>query len=210
MAGGSITGNYAGNDGNGGGVFIDNNGTFNFSDGAISDNEGNRGGGGVGISNATFNMTGGTISGNMGGDITSSNRKGGGGVSIEENGVFNMSNGTILDNTSEALYIAYGGGVSVTYGSFTMTGGDITGNTVTCSNGNTYGGGVFIADVFSESGTFTKNGGSIDDTNSAQTGKVACVSNYSGYTVYIERNTTAGPSVNMNSRIAGSAGGCEE
>jgi hypothetical protein len=53
--------------------------------------------------------------------------------------------------------------------------------------------------------SFTMSGGGIiDDTNSAQYGKVAYI--YSGEFV---RNTTAGPSVNMNSLIVGSDGGWE-
>jgi hypothetical protein len=57
-----------------------------------------------------------------------------------------------------------------------------------------------------EGGASIKNGGGvIGDTNAVQEGKVACI--YNSGTL---RNTTAGPSVNMNrSIIAGNDGGCE-
>jgi hypothetical protein len=51
--------------------------------------------------------------------------------------------------------------------------------------------------------TFTKTGGTIDGTNSAPTGSVAYVSDGK------KRNTAAGPDVNMDSRVAGKAGGWE-
>jgi hypothetical protein len=207
MKGGSVYNNYSGNDKSGGGVFVDNNGVFNLSDGTISDNEGNRNGGGVCVENAAFTMTGGTISGNFGGDADSSYSSGGGGVLVDEGGSFIMSGGTISGNTAQSSYGAYGGGVLVwESGSFTMSGGAITGNTVSAPSGRTYGGGVCVVLGYLE-GIFTKNGGGvIDDTNAAQTGKVACI--HDGWSDSV-RNTTAGPLVNMNSAIAGATGGWE-
>jgi hypothetical protein len=205
MDGGSINNNYSGNDMNGGGVYINNNGTFNLSNGIISDNEGNRDGGGVCVENGTFNMTGGEIKSNTGGDNTSSYSSGGGAVYISGNGVFYMSDGIISYNTAQSSYGAYGGGVLVgisgsEIGIFTMLGGSITGNTVSADSGGTYGGGVYV----STGSSFAKIGGTIDDTNSADYGKVAYVSD--GGKV---RNTTSGPSDNMDSSIAGAAGGWE-
>jgi uncharacterized repeat protein (TIGR02543 family) len=214
MEGGSITGNYSGNSTGGGGVFIDNNGIFNLSDGTISDNTAWESGGGVIVENAAFNMTGGTIRGNVAGDINSgSYGRGGGGVMVYERGIFNMSGGTIISNTAQARSYAYGGGVWVDgIGAFTMSGGAITGNTaaISSSSGETYGGGVYVEyDEYSRTGIFIKNGGgTIADTNSAQYGKVACIYP-SGISSPIMRNTTAGPSVNMNSAISGNAGGWE-
>jgi hypothetical protein len=208
MNGGTINSNRAGSTGSGGGVLVHDNGTFNLSDGIISDNTGNGNGGGVYVTEATFNMTGGIINGNFGGDITDSYSSGGGGVMVGEEGVFIMSNGTIRNNTAQSSYGAYGGGVLVGEdASFTMSGGTITSNTVTAPRGGTYGGWVCVWGPVG--GIFTKNGSSvIDATNSAQAGKVACVytGSISGNAV---RNTTAGPSVNMNSLIAGSPGGWE-
>jgi hypothetical protein len=186
----------------GGGVLVYNNGTFNLSNGTIWDNTAEYGGG-VCVTNATFNMIGGTISGNIGGY---GGYGGGGGVLVGENGIFIMSGGTISGNTAQSSYSAYGGGVLIRSdsGSFAMSGGTITGNTVTAPSSRNYGGGVGVLGQ----GIFTKNGGgTIDDTNSAQTGKVACI--WNGGWSEIVRNTTAGPSVNMNSAIAGSTGGWE-
>jgi hypothetical protein len=165
----------------GGVVFIDNNGIFNLSGGIICDNEGPRNGGGVGVKNAAFNMTGGTISGNFGGEINSSYSSGGGGVVLEENGDYSMSNWIISGNTA-----------------------------VSENNGRTCGGGVCVWELYTP-GIFIKSeGGTIDDTNSAQKGKVVCIWSGREYGENPIRNTTAGPSVNMNSAIAGSAGGWEE
>jgi hypothetical protein len=102
-----------------------------------------------------------------------------------------MSDGEISGNTASS----YGGGVYVGYyGTFTMEGGKISGNTA-----HNQGGGVYV-----DHGTFIKNGGgTIDDTNTANAGKVA----YAGEAK--QRNTTAGPSVNLDSRINGLAGGWE-
>ncbi|MDR2095242.1 MAG: fibronectin type III domain-containing protein [Treponema sp.] len=118
-------------------------------------------------------------------------------------GSFTMSGGTISGNTtssssSSSYSSSYGGGVYVGSGSFTMSGGTISGNTASYSY--SYGGGVYVG-----SGSFTKTGGgTIDATNSAKNGKVAYV--YSGDK---KRNSTAGPDVNLNSNITGSAGGWE-
>ena len=65
-------------------------------------------------------------------------------------GTFTMSGGTISGNTS-----ASGGGVYVDNGTFTMNGGTISGNT-SSSSSSSYAGGVYV-----DSGTFTMNGGKI-------------------------------------------------
>jgi hypothetical protein len=65
-------------------------------------------------------------------------------------GVLTLGDRATLRNNSGDYY---GGGVSVFDGSFTMTGGEISGNTVT---GSSAGGGVFVA-----GGSFTMSGGSI-------------------------------------------------
>jgi hypothetical protein len=89
-----------------------------------------------------------------------------------------------------------GGGVYVAAnGVFTMPGGTISGNTAVSPT--SYGGGIY------SEGTFIKQGGgTIDATNSAGFGKAAYVVS-SGPKV---RNTTAGPTVDLNSDVAGSAG----
>lgn len=141
-------------------------------------------------------------------------------VAIFGNGVFNMSGGAISDNKGRGVYVSSGafrmtggiisgntdkegGGVYVYGGTFRMTGGTISGNTAN------YGGGVFIL-VY---GSFAKMGGTIDDTNSAENGKVVCYGYYTidNHEVRItkKRNTAAGTSVNMDSGVDGSQGGWE-
>ena len=80
---------------------------------------------------------------------------------------------------------------------------DMKGGTISNNSASGDGGGVFVW----ENGTFVKSGSStIDAINSAMYGKV----------VYVEsspvkaRNSSAGPGVNLDSRISVSAGGWEE
>ncbi|MDR1073225.1 MAG: hypothetical protein LBL45_06065 [Treponema sp.] len=120
----------------------------------------------------------------------------GGGVSVE-NGAFTMSGGTISGNSASPD----GGGVSVrSNGTFTMSGGTVSGNSTSSTSGG--GGGVYVSanSVFIKSG-----GGTIDNTNSAGTGKVVYV--YDGTKRGKERKTTAGSSVNLDSRVSGRRGG---
>jgi hypothetical protein len=76
-----------------------------------------------------------------------------------------------------------------------MSGGTISGN---AAGRYGDGGGVYIS-----GGVFIKTGGTIDDTNNAREGKA----------VYVRelgmRNSTAGPAVNLDSRLSGSQGGWE-
>jgi hypothetical protein len=85
--------------------------------------------------------------------------------------------------------------VYVFYGAFTMSGGDIAGNSAGV------GGGVF---VFS-GGAFTKSGGGTIGGNKAESGKAAYVSRSSAR----KRDSDAGPGVDMNSGKSGGAGGWE-
>jgi hypothetical protein len=94
-----------------------------------------------------------------------------------------------------------------------MTGGSIIGNVcsyffrwyydypwfVDYTNGS-YGGGVCVV----SGGTFSKTGGTIDNTNSANNGKVAYVTTGSK-----SRVSTAGPGVRLDSNVSGAAGGWE-
>jgi hypothetical protein len=130
----------------GGGVRVDNGGTFTMSDGTISGNSAYHGGGVVVNSSGTFTMSGGTISGN-------SAKWSGGGVSVDGRGTFTMNDGTISGNSAD-----WGGGVDV-YGTFTMSGGTIS------RNSTDWGGGVSV----NNNGTFTMSGGIISG-NSASGG----------------------------------------
>jgi len=124
MTGGTISNNIT--SGRGGGVFVCDYKTFNFSGGAITGNTASRGGAVHLDSNypgGTLNMTGGVISGNSASDR-------GGGVNVES-GNFTMRGGTITANTAKE----YGGGVYVS-GTFNKTGGTITGYNTDQANGN--------------------------------------------------------------------------
>jgi hypothetical protein len=161
-------------------------------------------GGGIYVSGGNLTMNGGTITGNTTVTSSSSNDNACGGGVFVRNGTFTMTGGTITGNTASSPYYNHsnGGGVNIaTNGTFTMTGGTITGNTASSSN-SSQGGGVLVDG--NNGGTFIKTGGTIDATNSAMYGKVVGVWDRSK-----QRNTTAGPGVNLDSRVSGSAGGWE-
>ncbi|MDR0706991.1 MAG: hypothetical protein LBF60_03815, partial [Treponema sp.] len=106
-----------------------------------------------------------------------------------DGGSFTMSGGTISGNTESIG----GGGVYVFSGSFTMSGGTISGDTASA-----FGGGVYV----SSSGRFVKRGGgTIDATNTAGKGKVIGGAR--------TRNSAAGPGDNLDSYVSGRAGGWE-
>ena len=156
----------------GGGVTVNNGGTFTMFGGTISENSH-----GVNVSNGgTFTMHGGIISGNthMFGGVTASgtftmyggtisgntaNIGGGGGVNVGNLGTFTMNGGTISENTANI-----GGGVHVT-GTFTMNAGYIIYN-----NAHFWHGGV--------SGEFTRNGGVISNNTPADDVNEASVSTF--------------------------------
>ena len=124
MSGGTITGNKVSYSyGDGGGVFVNYNGTFNMSDdSSITGNTAFRGGG-VYVERSLGNN--------------------------DKPGNFAMSSGTIGGaTTDDANQAQYGGGVYVA-GTFTLTGGSITGNK---TKGN--GGGVYV----NADSTFTVSG----------------------------------------------------
>ena len=153
---------------------VEVNGTFNMYGGSIKDNQGDAlqptstkpyTGGVLVNSTGVFNLYGGEISGNY-----SSNKEAtwpvaynGGAVNVR-GGQFNMSGGVIKNNTAGTSKAASdGGGVYVTTsnnkkGAFTMTGGEISGNTAIRN-----GGGVAVVN-----GTFKMSGDAIITGNSAQ------------------------------------------
>lgn len=146
---GSITGNTAsgGGDGSsgsnraGGGAVCVNGGSFNMTGGEIANNTAsttvkNDGGGGVLLNSGSFTMSGGSITGNS---VSGPDNSTGGGVHVNS-GTFTMTNGVISNNGAPN-----GGGVTVFKGteegtsSFTLSGGNITGNSAT-----EIGGGVYV------------------------------------------------------------------
>jgi TolB-like protein len=181
MEGGSVTGNAAGNWG--GGVFVYSSGTFTIEGGSVTGNAAKYGGGVFVDSSGTFTMQGGEI-------IKNTASGNGGGVFMDDNSTFTMEGGSVTGNAA-----SNGGGVFVdSSGTFTIEGGEISGNTASS------GGGVYV----DSSGRFTKSGGgTIDATNSAPNGKAVYVGDGK------KRNSTAGPNVNMDSSVDGSAGGWE-
>ena len=136
-------------DSNGGGVFLNENSSFEMIDGIITHNNSCWGGGvydGVGC---TFTMYGGEISYNTAWSE--------GGVAVSNGGVFTMHDGLIKDNKD--------GAVVINTGTFTMKGGNITDNNLTSSNNNSYP-AVFIIireNALLSSSVFNMEGGTISD-----------------------------------------------
>ena len=108
--------------------------------GVLTGGSGSNGGGVYVGGGGTFTMTGGSIAGNT--------ANAGGGVYVDEGGTFTMEDGSINNNQATS---GGGGGVMVNKGSFTLSGGSITGNT-TNSDTFGYGGGVCLYGTFYLSG----------------------------------------------------------
>lgn len=108
--------------------------------GVLTGGSGSNGGGVYVGGGGTFTMTGGSIAGNT--------ANAGGGVYVDEGGTFTMEDGSINNNQATS---GGGGGVMVNKGSFTLSGGSITGNT-TNSDTFGYGGGVCLYGTFNLSG----------------------------------------------------------
>jgi uncharacterized repeat protein (TIGR02543 family) len=88
-------------------------------------------------------------------------------VRVNAGGALTMGNGSkVSGNTYYSTY-AYGGGVYVNGGVFTMSGGEISGNTATTNSSSAYayGGGVYV-----NSGVFTMNGGKISGNSAYSNG----------------------------------------
>ena len=212
-----ISGNSAGN--NGGGIYISYPGTFTMENGTISGNSADKNGGGVYVHNSgAFTMNSGSISGN-------SATQNGGGVYAENIGTaFTVKGGTIGGSTAaDANAAKYGGGVYVKNGTFTMSGGKVTGNSASKDGGgvrldkgtfnmsgsavisrntaDTYGGGVDV-----NNGSFTMSGGSITGNNAA--GDSPDWSGGGGVFVFDDGSfTMSGGSITGNNAIRG--GGVE-
>ena len=132
-----------GNAGTAGAFYMDGSGTqFNFYDGIITGNTTSGNGTIVNQNNAVFNMYGGEISGNT---------ATGSGGALYTNGVFTMSGGVIKNNTSKDATI------HIPRGTVTLSGGTITGNTVT----NTAEAGVLTV----AAGTTTLSGATVSGSS---------------------------------------------
>ena len=136
---------------------------------------------------------GGALIMNIGAKITgnTSSSSNGGGVSVNNNSTFTMNGGEISGNTAASSY-GGGGGVAVaTDGTFIMSGGKISGNS------SNRGGGVHVY------GTFTMSGGEISGNTTGSGGGVD-VAVYGTFTMNggkISGNTTTsyGGGVNLTS-----------
>jgi hypothetical protein len=162
----------------GGGVSVDENdvipkvaGTFTMNGGEISSNtilfnyndatNSYTAGVGVYVGRATFRMNGGKISNNTG------NRMGGGVCLNHTNAQFIMVDGKINSNTLTSSWPwGAGGGVLQQLGNFTLSGGEISGNTAVSGGGiyNVYGtlimdGGVISSNIAGDGGGVLISGG---------------------------------------------------
>ena len=171
MTGGTIGGDNKNTAMNGGGVYVDANGSFTMDGNAvISNNEVERNGGGVCVF-GTFTMKGSAaIRGNNAN--TTKRWNGGGGVLVCEGGQFEMTgdaviennhtDGTGKDDADNNGVNGCGGGVLVRDpgSAFTMSGkARITGNTAVY-----HGGGVYVDDIFTVSGTPTITDNTVNST----------------------------------------------
>ena len=143
---------------------------------------------------ALISVSGGNLILNEGAIITGNNNSfGTGGGVFMNSGTFTMNGGEISGNTSNVN----GGGVYVLGGSFTMHNGDITGNST--YNG---GGGVY---VFSNS-TFSMSGGKISgNTNTGFWGGGVCVDIVGTFTM--SGGTISGNTVNHEYYSQAESGG---
>ena len=218
MSGNAVISENTATNGNGGGVYMNSAPEVTMNGGSITGNTAANNGGGVYAFSGTFTMNDGTIAGNK---ATANN---GGGVYANGSTAFTVKGGTIGGSTAaDANAAKYGGGVYVKNGTFTMSGGKVTGNSATEGGGgvrldkgtfnmsgsavisrNTadgYGGGVDV-----NNGSFTMSGGSI--TGNTTTGDNANFCGGGGVDVYNGGSfTMSGGSITGNNSLRG--GGVE-
>jgi len=162
------------------GVYVNGSGrTFTMNDGVtitgFNKSTTNTSGVYVG-SDSLFTMNGGEISGNTSLSF-------GGGVYVRPNGTFTMNDGKIKDNVLNNGSDSGSGGGVYTYGTFTMYGGEISGNNVSYC-----GGGVYVGN----DGDFTMNSGKIsNNTASASGGGVAISGTFTMNGGEISNNTAS-------------------
>lgn len=156
MSGGYIVGGGRANE-IGGGIYVNNNGTVNISDGVVAANRGNAGGG-IFVESGTLNISGGAVAGNWLNDGNNS----GGGVFVK-NGTLNLSGGYVTNNCkdrndawqSDVDNTHGGGGITLENSNMNMSGGYVTGNYSGLAGGGIYAG------FFGNNVSFTMSGGTI-------------------------------------------------
>lgn len=169
MSDGTISGNTA-NGGTGGGAIVLAGTSFTMTGGTIDNNKATAGaGGGIRMSGTTANMTmtGGTISNNVA--YTTS-----GAIHVTASCTLDLQDGTISGNstTTDA------GGAILNYGTITMSGGKITGNTAKAR-----GGAIFMH----QNSTLTMSGGEISGNTAGGNGGA----------IFLHSNTTGHGSMTM-------------
>ena len=218
MSGNAVISENTATNGNGGGVYMNSAPEVTMNGGSITGNTAANNGGGVYAFSGTFTMNDGTIAGNK------ATAKNGGGVYANGSTAFTVKGGTIGGSTAaDANTAKYGGGVYVKNGTFTMSGGKVTGNSASKDGGgvrldkgtlnmsgsavisrNTadgYGGGVDA-----NNGSFTMSGGSI--TGNTTTNESPDWSGGGGVFVFDDgKFTMSGGSITGNNAIRG--GGVE-
>ena len=214
MSGNAVISENTATNGNGGGVYMNSAPEVTMNGGSITGNTAANNGGGVYAFSGTFTMNDGTIAGNK------ATAKNGGGVYANGSTTFTMTGGTIGGSTAaDANAAKYGGGVYVKNGTFTMSGGKVTGNSASKDGGgvrldkgtfnmsgsavisrNTadgYGGGVDAND-----GSFTMSGGSI--TGNTTTNESPNWSGGGGVCVFDDGSfTMSGGSITGNNSLRG-------
>jgi hypothetical protein len=218
MDGGEISGNtaqansnqYSNGRGFGGGVYV--HGTFTMKNGKISNNTvtsnySHPWGGGVNVV-GTFDMQGGEISGNT----AYANVGTAQGAGVWVSGTFTMSGTSKIINNSLSSHNGsydtgvWGGGVYAVGGVFTMSGGEISGNTISIQRQNynltSWGGGVYTG------GVFNMTGGTIRD-NTANYGGGVAVDSSGAFTksgssiIYGDGDTTYTAGTDENTALTG-------
>ena len=131
---------------------------------------------------------------------TISNSGGGALFTVPKGITLILDNNVTLDGNKQKYSIVnVNGGALVTRGGSTLRGSQNRGVFVGSNGAFTMSGGAIGGNSAGWSG-----GGTIDSTNRAERGRVAYVNSLDR-----QRNSTAGPGVNMDSRVSGSGGGWE-
>ena len=154
---------------------------FDMYAGTITGNTADNGGAVYVADTSTFDMYGGSITGNSCAGV----------YVFGKDAKFNLYDGTISDNSG-----AYGGGVHVEGGIFTMSGGSITGNKAYVKSNNVggYGGGVSLY-----YGSATVTGGTITGNHAEVNGGGVYVGDSSTFTV------SGAPNITGNAKRADNA-----
>ena len=160
------------------------------------------GGGGAGITKTAslIQVNNGSLEINTGVTITGGNYSQGGGVYVGSNGTFTMSGGAISGNEEPSAGTPINGG-----GVYVAPGGSFTmSGGVISSNTASNGGGVYVDADNTSAGSFTMNGGDIiDNIANADGGGVAVIGG-----TFTMNNGTIGPGNKADGAVgAGGSGG---